>query len=432
MAKPAVYAGPGLRPGFALLLILARPCLALSCAGGGPPEPPARQATAGDPGSAPGPHPGAGSRAPGLRAPVTVRFQLTTRGPERDLPVYATFTGRDDQGRFCHLDRDGRFLPCSPADNVLPRDGRTWCDYAIPIHAVPRLDLARGLKVDSGRIYLSVGEPVLLRVDEATLGLVQPDPGNPSDPNRQILYDWVELALDGTGFHGNTTCVDQFGLPVALTVVDRGDPGHPLGPVGIRETRAALFAAWRAGVPPAFLELADPGDRRILAPAHGPFGPDGLQADYLQPYIDAMWQKNRNETLVLTPDEGTFTGRVDGAGRMVFTRNGDPTSYVITRRPTSAETFRCDGVLAAGGALEKVLGAQLAALLNRHLLERPLDWRDAAAYYRQEPGNHYARFWHEHSLDGKAYGFAYDDVADQSASLAAADPREIIVSFGWD
>jgi len=89
-------------------------------------------------------------------------------------------------------------------------------------------------------------------------------------------------------------------------------------------------------------------------------------------------------------------------------------------------------VLAAGNALEEVLGAQLAALLNRHLLERPQEWRNPAAYYQQEPSNHYARFWHQHSLGGKAYGFAYDDVADQSASLAAADPREIIVSFGWD
>jgi hypothetical protein len=364
--------------------------------------------------------------------PVRLRFRVRTQGPAAAQTAFATFTGRDASGRFCRLDRDGRFLPCTPADNVIPRDGRTWCDYGIPIHQTAELELSAGLRVDSGRIYLSVGAPVLLRVDEASGGLVQPDPANPGDPNRDLLYDWVELALDGSGFHGNTTCVDQFGLPVTLAVRDRSDPGRLWGPVGIQEARDALFAAYRREVPPVFQELADPRERRILAPAHGAFGPGRAQAGYLEPYLDAMWRKYQAEPLVLTPDEGTFTGRVEADGGMRFTRTGDPAAYRIRRRPTSAEVLLCNGVLAEGEALEKVLGAQVAALLNRHLLERPQAWREPAAYYRQEPCNSYARFWHRHSLGGKAYGFAYDDVADQSASLAAPDPLEVLIEFRCD
>ena len=380
----------------------------------------------------------AGARGTATPAPLaaegaTVRFSFrnTTQGPRRELPAYLTFTGRNGAGQFCHLDRQGRFLPCSPADNVIPKDGRAWCDYGIPVLDRGWLELPAGLPVDSGRLYLSVGSPLFLRVDEATLGLVQPDPANPADPNRAILYDWVEFTLDRSGFHGNTTCVDQFGLPVALWVSERTRPDRPLGPVGLTESRSALFAD-RAELPPAFASLADPQDGRILAPGHGPFQAGGAEAGYFQGYIDAMWRQYRAQPLVLDLDAGTFRGRVDAQDRLVFTRAGDPADYVIRARPSSAEVLLCNGVLAAGSGTERMLGAQLAALLNRHLLEDPRQARNPAGYYRGEPCNHYARFWHEHGLEHRAYGFAYDDVDDQSSSLYAPDPLEITVACRWD
>ena len=88
-------------------------------------------------------------------------------------------------------------------------------------------------------------------------------------------------------------------------------------------------------------------------------------------------------------------------------------------------------MLARGNATEQVLGAQLAALLNRNVAD-PLRWREPGVYYQGSPCNLYARFWHEHSLAGKAYGFAYDDVSDQSPSLATAEPEEISVTLRWD
>ena len=367
-------------------------------------------------------------------APTTVRFSFgnATEGLAAGEPAYLVFTARDAAGRFCRLDRSGQFQPCSTADNVVQKDGRSWCDYGIPMNELRQLDLPPGARLDSARVYFSVGSPLYLRVDELTGGLVQPDPANPSDPNASIRYDWIELALDDTGFHGNTTSVDQYGLSVALSVVDRTDPDHPLGPVGITESRSALFAAWRAEMPASFAALADAGDLRILAPAHGAFRNSGQQGDYLREYIDRMWARYRGEPLVLTPDEGTFTGQVDEQDRIIFTREGDPAPYVIAGKPTTQEAFLGDGVLAQGSGLEKVLGAQIAALLNRHLLENPGAWRDASAYYLQEPCNRYAWFWHRHSLGGKAYGFAYDDVNDQSSSLAARDPQEIRVILRWD
>jgi len=363
---------------------------------------------------------------------VRLTFVNATRGPEAAVPVYAVCTCLDAAGRFCRLDRAGRLRPCSSADNVVARDGRTWCDYGIPLQETPAIDLEPGQTLRSGRIYLSAGAPLYLRVDEATGGLVQPDPANPSDPNRSIRFDWIEFTLDGSGFHGNTTSVDQFGLPLALTVFDASDPGRPLGPVGLSESRSALFAQYRAEAPPAFQALADAGDLRILAPAHGAFGPDGPGRDYLQGYIDQMWDEYRSRPLVLTPDEGRFTGTVDGQDRIVFTRDGTSETSVIQGKPTTQEAFLCNGVLARGSAAERVLGAQIAALLNRHLLEAPLAWRRAGSYYRHGPCNSYAEFWHRHGLGRRAYGFAYDDVNDQSPSLYAASPAEIRIAYRVD
>jgi hypothetical protein len=123
---------------------------------------------------------------------------------------------------------------------------------------------------------------------------------------------------------------------------------------------------------------------------------------------------------------------VDALDRLVFTRDGTGGTFVIEGKPSTQEAFLCNGVLARGDPTERVLGAQIAAMLNRHVLETPLAWRAPAGYYRRDPCNGYARFWHAHGLGHRAYGFAYDDVADQSASLAAPDPVEIRISYRLD
>ena len=89
-------------------------------------------------------------------------------------------------------------------------------------------------------------------------------------------------------------------------------------------------------------------------------------------------------------------------------------------------------MLARGSTLEKVLGAQLGALLNRHLLQRPLDWTNPALYYQTSPCNAYAAFWHQHGLGRLAFGFPYDDVAGQATLIHLANPAELRIGFRLD
>jgi hypothetical protein len=363
---------------------------------------------------------------------IQFTFQNLTPSPARDTEVYITCTAAAPNGGFQRLDKDGTLRPCSPADNVIPHQGRLWADYAIKLSEAPSIRIPMDKPMDSARLYLSVGAPLWIRIDETSGGIVQPAPSNPTDPNNDIIYDWVEFALDRTGFHGNTTCVDQFGMPVTLAVRDRSNPDRLLGPLGIAKSRSSVLADYAAIMPQMFQGLVVPGGYRILAPAQDPRFREGGLGGFFDDYITAMWEKYRREPLVLTPEEGTFTGRVEDDGRLALTRPGDSTRYLIQRKPTTSEVFLCDGVLAQGNSLEKVLGAQIGAMINRHILENPLAWRSPDTYFQAGPSNAYAWFWHTQSLEGKAYGFPYDDVNDQSPSLATAAPMEIIIGFRWD
>ncbi len=42
-----------------------------------------------------------------------------------------------------------------------------------------------------------------------------------------------------------------------------------------------------------------------------------------------------------------------------------------------------------------------------------------------------AEFWHENAINGKQYGFPYDDDASQSSDISVANPQYMIVAVGW-
>jgi hypothetical protein len=58
-------------------------------------------------------------------------------------------------------------------------------------------------------------------------------------------------------------------------------------------------------------------------------------------------------------------------------------------------------------------------------------WKDASTFYSAAPANYYARFWHTHGLNGKAYGFPYDDVGGYSSYISRKNPIYMLVAIGW-
>ena len=113
----------------------------------------------------------------------------------------------------------------------------------------------------------------------------------------------------------------------------------------------------------------------------------------------------------------------------------------VQNRPTTQEALEGKGVLdrkLVDGDLDLVIQAQLTAAINRHVINVTTtnpgqqNWYDASKFYQANPTNHYSKFWHLPgiSVDNLSYGFAYDDVADQSPSLHTSLPTKVVATFG--
>jgi hypothetical protein len=58
-------------------------------------------------------------------------------------------------------------------------------------------------------------------------------------------------------------------------------------------------------------------------------------------------------------------------------------------------------------------------------------WAISTTFYLAAPADYYAQFWHTHGLNGKAYGFPYDDVGGYSSYVSHANPQYALVAIGW-
>ena len=64
------------------------------------------------------------------------------------------------------------------------------------------------------------------------------------------------------------------------------------------------------------------------------------------------------------------------------------------------------------------------AALNRHVVGLPAaDQQNPARFYQASPANWYAKFWHDRAINRLAYGFPYDDYANQSSFVSRGDPQ---------
>ncbi|MFL6699013.1 MAG: beta-1,3-glucanase family protein [Vitreoscilla sp.] len=352
--------------------------------------------------------------------------------------VFWAIIGKDwTSGKFVWVDASGKLVPMSTADNgALTKNGVTYTNY---FHTIAQAGSVTIPPINSARLMLSVGTPMYIRVNQdvnGNIGYAGANIENPSDPNIDVAFDFVEMAIvPTTGFYGNTTRVDQFGFPVTLRLQGLGGFDQTVGETA---TRASLISAWSSWVPSQFQGLAQApySPYRIIAPAHASFNTGGANAHYLDAYIQGLWSKYASQTLTFTDQQGTFTGHVVN-GQFQFT-DGQGT-YTIARAPTTSEALLGNGVLndptgqtpgTAGYDKQLQIQAQLCAAINRHIVENPTQWSTPSAFYAS-PSNSYSKFWHDHSVNGLAYGFAYDDVGGFSSSLHTAAPTVATVTVGW-
>ena len=263
--------------------------------------------------------------------------------------------------------------------------GRDWHSFA----KEPTVPCPRG----NGRVYFRLGAA----------------PRNFND--REAYWDFIEYASDGRDtWHGNTTQVDAFCIPITIEMGEKK--------VGITGSRRNLFETFRKEAPAPF-QTCLKGDYWIVAPCSAGFGKTGPCANYFDAYIDSVWASYAQEKQ--TPS-GKWIGKVSD-GTLSFTPVAGGKPFTCAAKPTTQDAFMGTGVLATN--------PRFCAAINRHVLADPADWDNPAAFYQAEPCNWYAKFLHEHSLDRKAYGFCYDDAANQAAFFSGKG-TEVVVPLRWD
>ncbi|WP_433720902.1 beta-1,3-glucanase family protein [Actinoplanes sp. CA-051413] len=332
-------------------------------------------------------------------------------------------------GKLGYVTEGGTFTPWTgganppaPAPDVSINGPADGASKTIPV--------PKGL---SGRMYMSFGDKLDFRISQDG-GLVQPAPWAAGDPNSDILFDWSEFTYNDSGIWLNSSQVDMFAVPHAVSAT--GSDGTTavtgqLKPGG----RNAVIDAMKADA--SFSGLvrtrADGTVLRVLAPGKGADGGD-FDPDYLASYIDRAWAAYENTDLTVKPfadqPDKIFKGRTSG-DVMAFT---DATGAQVATftKPTTAHVWGCDGNLGAPNDL--VVGPiarSLCAALQRTTLgtQAVEPSTDPSRFYRNEPTNLYNKVIHEQMVDGKAYAFAFDDVANQESLVHSGDPTAIGITL---
>ena len=221
-----------------------------------------------------------------------------------------------------------------------------------------------------------------------------------ADPTKSKYFDFIEHTIGANQYNGNTTRVDAFGLKIAMRMHCADNFEATVGEdyETFLEDRAVTFQKFIDAVPAEFKALAQAphAPYRIVEPGAVGFNQGGAYQHYYDAFVDQIWAAN-GITIAKPGPNGSGLGSYPDLSAAIYRHVGDA--------PGSFD--------AAGKLLDKKL------------------WTNSATFYSAAPANYYARFWHLHALDGKAYGFPYDDVGSYSSYISHTGPQYMLVAIGW-
>ena len=354
---------------------------------------------------------------------IAIELNNKTNGKYSDSEIYWCILGNNENNQLCYMDKDGNMIPASESLNTVEVNGTK---YANIYHTLAESDHVYAPTIRSGRMYLSYGKPVYVKFNGST-GYAGPDLNNPGDVNANTLFEFAEFTIEGKNYWGNTTRVDYFCFPMVTRLIGGSLYGGYDNVVGDIGTRDEIFTAFKNEVPNEYKSLVR--DDRIIAPCKSTFNVGKINGNYFDNYINEFWNKYANEDLRFSSESGSFVGRVVG-NQMRFTREGDSTVYYVDK-PNTQEVLEGKGAFDRGNGVEKAIEAQLCAAFNRGVATEPDKWYTPSQYYKTSVANFYAGFFHEHSVLGKAYGFCYDDVNDQSTLLQYDKADALVIDLKW-
>jgi hypothetical protein len=388
-------------------------------------------------------------------------FTINNNSTTADADLYVAIVGINPSGDHVWINAaNGQVLPMSSSYNTVagptvngntgPGGNSRYAACFTRLSNIPNRTFTLPF-IAGCRVYISRGQQLyfyFFGANGAPSGYTAPNPQNPADPNTGIIYETIELTNNSGGFFGNTTRVDAFAYPMGLELTGNGYYKK----TGELKSAADIVSAYKASVPTEFQGTVNNTTGVITFPSKTPAFQDGSNGttagaygNYFKSYIDAIWSKYKSEDLIFyAGNAGVFKGRVGADDRLVVVGQSGAfagRTGIVSRRPTTQEAFEGKGVLASGVGdvtVDLVVQAQLTAAINRHVVNTTTanvgqqNWYDASKYYQAAPLNYYARFWHLPgiSVDNLSYGFAYDDVADQSSTLQTPQPTKVLATWG--
>jgi hypothetical protein len=215
----------------------------------------------------------------------------------------------------------------------------------------------------------------------------------PNDSNNRY-FDFVEVNYGGSWL-GNTTQVDGYRLPITFKIHSPTGPECTLGSSYhmFYQTHQSKWDEFINEVPKEFTKLATQNNANIYA-MHTPpvnlFNTGGPYVDYYSKYEDSVLAHNPGQAKKNAWEISACTG--GGMG-------GDP-GY-------------CSAVNRHCGHLAKT------------------EWRNPKNFYLAPPCNYFSNWVHRRSLGSKAYGFPYDDYAEQAAFCGQANVQWLAIAIGW-
>ncbi|MEY2882202.1 MAG: hypothetical protein RLZZ15_4582 [Verrucomicrobiota bacterium] len=410
--------------------------------------------------------------------PATQLPQLMTTGDNSNLA--ATFPGSST-------------LPPAAQAALAANYPDAWANYSIPLSlsAANTINLATinptnvpglstGTAAFSGRIYLSLGLPILpFTVKSNGYAAPVPAAAASSVAGALCLFDWIEFSFDSNqNFNGNTTQVDQFGLALTLNGTPPSDPTLIQGVLS--QSRAEIIEAFSVGgtvptpfgagtlvvsvpaalagnlgTPTAPLYVYPKGTThlRLMSPNNNTASatPDATLASYFDQEINT-WYANWATTPVVTFDPASkhYTGFVPTTGAnqgslcfysgQLTSQPTSPPAFVLVGQSgeniTSSDVWQCANSLALpnASAAQLNVGKILAAAFNRGIAGYSLtdvySANCSAAFYPTGgTWNTWAQQFHAVSKNTLAYGFPYDDVCDQNPSINLTETLSVTITL---
>ena len=365
---------------------------------------------------------------PAAAVPNTIPLTITNKSA-LGQSVYVYILGTDlASGQDGWADANGTF-------HKWPSTGNVPVDAPDASIAGPANGQSKTIQLPkfSGRVYFSYGQKLSFKV-VLDGRLVQPAVENPSDPNRNKLFNWTEYTLNGDGLWINSTQVDFFSAPYQTGLKKSDGSIISTGRLKTDGYQAVINAL--NGTPGWNNLVQKDGSGnvlRVLSPAHG-IDAGTISANVMDDYTNRVWSKYSSQDLVVRPfienPSIVYYGRV--SGNVMNFRNSSGANVASFNKPSSGSILGCAGDLFAPNddVVGPIARTVCAGLIRSSALSNPNQPdTNAASYYQDSVTNYYAKYIHQQMVNGKAYAFAFDDVNNQESLVHDANPSQAYIQL---